>query len=110
VVLLLGTAEAMVQVLSGWLMDSWGLWCRVGAEVRCSGGVVVMAVGECGSLAGAGVVDCCRRGASGPIVDLTFALVVEAYLLCIAILPASRALRLCAISEPRPIGRLHTFS
>jgi hypothetical protein len=60
------------------LMDSWGLWCQVVAEAGCSGGAVVMAVGECGSLAGAVVVDCCRGGASGLIVDMTFALVVEA--------------------------------
>jgi hypothetical protein len=63
----LGNAEAMVRVVGGWLVDFWGLWCRIAVEVGCIGYAVVMVdsnggccslvvvVGECGSLADVGV-------------------------------------------------------
>jgi hypothetical protein len=42
----LGNTGAMVQVVGGWLVDFWGLWCRIAAEAGCIGYAVVMAVGD----------------------------------------------------------------
>jgi hypothetical protein len=56
----LGNAGAMVRAAGFWLLDFWGLWCRITAEVQCIGFVVVMVVGDmgCGNLAGV-VGECC---------------------------------------------------
>jgi hypothetical protein len=90
-----------VRVVGDWLMDSWGLWYPVVVEVGCMGCVVAMVVGCAGYGCLAGVVEVgWHRGvASGPTVDLVVALADEGYLLHIAILPVSRALCLCVVSE-----------
>jgi hypothetical protein len=31
-----------VRDVGGWLLDFWGLWCRIAAEAGCIGCVVVM--------------------------------------------------------------------
>jgi hypothetical protein len=66
----LGNAGVMVRVVGDWLVDFWGLWCRIAVEVGCVGYLMVMVVGdggcyslarvvgECGSLAEVGVGWC----------------------------------------------------
>jgi hypothetical protein len=56
----LGNAGGMVQAAGGWLVDIWGLWCRIVVEVVCIGYAVVMVVGDrgCGNLAGV-AGECC---------------------------------------------------
>jgi hypothetical protein len=39
---------AMVRDVGGWLLDFWGLWCRIAAEAGCIGCVVVMVVRDGG--------------------------------------------------------------
>jgi hypothetical protein len=55
-----GNVGAMVRTTCGWLVDFWGLWCRIAMEVGCIGCAVVMLVGDrgCGNLAGV-VGECC---------------------------------------------------
>jgi hypothetical protein len=38
----LGNVGVMVRVVSGWLVDFWGLWCRIVVEAGCVGYAVVM--------------------------------------------------------------------
>jgi hypothetical protein len=56
----LDNAGGMVQAAGGWLVDFWGLWCRIVVEVVFIGYAVVMVVGDrgCGSLAGV-AGECC---------------------------------------------------
>jgi hypothetical protein len=42
-------AGAMVRVVGGWLVDFWGMWCQIAAEVGCIGYAVDMGVGGRGS-------------------------------------------------------------
>jgi hypothetical protein len=55
-----GNARALVRAAGGWLVDFWGLWCQIAAEVRCIGYAVVKVIGdrECGNLAGV-AGECC---------------------------------------------------
>jgi hypothetical protein len=49
-----------VRVAGGWLVDFWGLWCQIAADVRCIGYAVVKVIGdrECDNLAGV-AGECC---------------------------------------------------
>jgi hypothetical protein len=38
----------MVQAVSGWLVGSWDMWCRIVAELECIGCAVVMVAGDNG--------------------------------------------------------------
>jgi hypothetical protein len=35
-----------VRAAGGWLVDFWGLWCRIATEVECIGYAVVKVVGD----------------------------------------------------------------
>jgi hypothetical protein len=37
----LGNAGARVQVVGGWPVDFWGLWCQIAVEAGCIGYAVV---------------------------------------------------------------------
>jgi hypothetical protein len=49
----------MVRAVGGWLVDFWGLWCRIEVEVGCIGYAVVMVVGDGGRCSLVGVVGGC---------------------------------------------------
>jgi hypothetical protein len=37
-----------MRVVGGWLVDFWGLWCRIAVAAGCIGYAVVMVVGDGG--------------------------------------------------------------
>jgi hypothetical protein len=54
----LGNAGPIVRVVCDWLVDFWGMWCRITMEVGCIGYAVVMVVGDrgCDNLPRVGVL------------------------------------------------------
>jgi hypothetical protein len=88
-----------VRAIGGWLVDFWGLWCRIMVEVGCISFVVLMVVGDrgCGnwggscSLAEVAGVGCWGAAASDPMVSHVTALVDGGCQQYIAIMLVSHA-------------------